>query len=130
MRNELDMAKAGGRAVLADVTVLIAVVPGVGPCAEKWALSVSVVDFCIQIRPPKCGQFQTGKAFLLVHGSFSSTGEAVLILKGERTECLQLYFKVTSKKSGGSGENKCKFKRFLLFLFQKNEGLYPGQENV
>lgn len=39
MRNELDMAKAGGRGtVLADVTVLIAVVPGVGPCAEKWAL--------------------------------------------------------------------------------------------
>ena len=48
------MAKAGGTGtVLADATVLIAVVPGLGPCAREMDFGVSVVDFFCQVRPSK-----------------------------------------------------------------------------
>lgn len=54
MRNELEMAKAGGTGtVLADATVLIAVVPGLGPCAREMDFGVSVIDFFCQVRPSK-----------------------------------------------------------------------------
>ena len=42
----------------------------------------------------------------------------------ERTECLQLYFKVTSKRSGGSGENKCKFKKDFSCVFSRRMRAY------
>lgn len=78
MRNELEMAKAGGTGtVLADATVLIAVVPGVGPCAREMGSGVSVVDFCVKYAHQN-GQFQTGKAFPACCERFSSTEEAVL----------------------------------------------------
>lgn len=67
MRNELDMAKAGGRGtVLADVTVLIAVVPGVGPRAGEMGSSVSVVDFCVKYAHQNVVNFRQVKHFLLV----------------------------------------------------------------
>lgn len=78
MRNELEMAKAEGRGtVLADVAVLIAVVPGVGPCAGEMGSGVLVVDFCVKYAHQN-GQFQTGKAFPACCEHFSSTEEAVL----------------------------------------------------
>lgn len=86
MRNELDMAKAGGRGtVLADVTVLIAVVPGVGPClGEKWSSNVSSCRFLCQISP-KMWSFQTGKAFPACCEAASPVpGGSVEFLKGER----------------------------------------------
>lgn len=50
---------------------------------------------------------------------------SVEFLKGEKgTECLQLYFKVTSKKSGGSGENKCKFKKDFSCFFSRRMKAY------
>ena len=65
MRNELEMAKAGGTGtVLADATVLIAVVPGLGPCVEKWTL-VSQLSIFVSSTPIKMVNFRQVKHFLL-----------------------------------------------------------------